>query len=280
MKKNVKILLSIMASLVIIILCTIAIANLKEGKKEKQDNEIQEERQISQKFTIVQISNLDKVYNIGRTIDDSLKKIYDETTIGNYYQLSEIHDSIAEKCNLYEAEKNFYIQKAYEVELSDYITVYFANGYVMYKDIKNAPEGDILKEEVNFTLIRDKENKNCVIELYGSNYNNVFKYNDDISKTSIWESAEDNIESLIILEKDISDETLDKEVLNIDLGYWYYEDYKNNKLFSDQNREEYINTKLRKCSINKEEGHVLIDSNNTEIHIKPGKYPMEYEVVK
>lgn len=236
-----------------------------------------EEEPVSKMYETEPIKDFKKAYNIDRFINNALEYIYDENFKSGFYEMSNSHYNISTKLQLNKYERKFYTKNAYELNLNENITAFFIQGYTIYRDIDSITE-DIKREDINFTIM--KVNNKCYIDLYGMNYTDVFKYNENISDTVVWESAENQIDKLIDDSSYalFSDEFLQEEILDADFAYWFYEDYKNNKLFSDQDKDYYKNTELKRYVGNYEEGFTLTDSQGSQIYIQPGNIPMEYEV--
>ena len=221
----------------------------------KNKNVTKQEEAISKNIEINQVEDEKLALNINKIINYSNQKVLD---------------------NIY-SEQEYYIQNAYKVDISENITVYFAQGYLMNIYDDQEP----IKNEKKFTIVTNNEYKVCNVEEYGYNYKEVFNYNENISSTTIQKSAEKDVEQYFIVRGiAVPTETLDEEVSDDDLALWYYEDYKNKKYFEDKNKEEYENEPTIEISGNLEDGFTYTDNENLNITIKPGNHPMEYEVTK
>lgn len=275
---NIKKVIGLVIICILIMSICLAIGiKLKNKSNINGDNAQSSEEPISKMYETKPIEDFKRVYNIDRFINNALEYIYEENFKSGFYEMSNNHYEISTRLHLNEYEKKFYTKNAYELNLNENITAFFVQGYTIYKDIDSITE-DIKREDINFTIMN--VNNKCYIDLYGMNYTDVFKYNENISDTAVWQSAEDIIDELIddSYYAIFSSEFLQEEILDVDLAYWYYEDYKNNKLFSDNDKEFYKNTELKRYVGNYDEGFTLTDSEGSQINIKPGNVPMEYEV--
>lgn len=273
--KKIAIIIAIIVIFVIICICSIILTNKTKNGKENIPSNYPSE--ISDSIKITKIEDLKLVFNINRSINKELRSIYNESQKGGFYEMSSTHYMISQELHLKEAEKVFYIKDAYQAVLNEDITVYFAEGYTIFEDIDEITDGEIEGQKVKFTILKYKPNNNCYLDLYGTEYKETFNYNENIAETEVLKSAEEQGEEILDRDQDFLSNDLEKEVSNNDLAYWYYEDYKNNKLFSNQNKEEY-NRKITKFTGNYNVGFTYTDNEGTNIFIKPVNIPMEYEV--
>ncbi len=285
MKKINKIL--VIAVIICIIIVAICAGLLIKQKNKESDINIQtgnnqKDTVYSDTFKVEQIKDINKVYNLQIIANDLIENVHDNKAYPENFPYKESHIESIKDLGVEENLKKFYVESAYGVDFSSAASFYFLKGYLIIDDIKNY-EGNIKKEEVKFTIqrINIEEADNYLIETYDTNsFNNIFEYDkDDFEKIKVLEIEDDSIEMYLISDSmKFKSINIDEEVPDVNLAYWYYEDYKNNKLFSDQNKEEYENTELIKYEGNTKEGFTLIDNNEKQIIIKPGIVPMEYEV--
>ena len=267
----------VVALMICILIITCVLLN-----QEKSNNtaDIKKDISINNNYKFDQVLETKKTYNIQRVIDNIIENVYDGVYPSSYP--IDINTNSIKSFDIEENLKNFYIEKAYEVTISETTEVYCVKGYLIIDGINNY-QGDIEKQEAQFILVRyinNNDKDRYVIGKYGSSFNNTFEYNDnDISKTRVVDLGDNEIELNLITDNMLFEGvSLDEDVPEVNLAYWYYDDYKNNKLFSDHNKEEYENTELFKYEGNMEKGFTLIDNNEKQIIIKPGSVPMEYEV--
>lgn len=285
--KNVNKLLIIagVICLIIIIICTmLLVKQKKQANVTNTPNSInQTETAYSDTFKVEPIKEINKVYNLERIVNDLIENVHANKSYPEDFPYKESHIESIVNLGIVENLKKFYIENAYGVDISSTSAFYFVKGYLIYDDINNYSEDDIKKEEVKFTIQRSNYSgtENYLIETYETySFKHLFEYDkDNISKTKVLTIDENNIDMYLrsdsIMYESIS---IDEEVPEVNLAYWYYDDYKNNKLFSDHNKKEYENTELFKYEGNMEKGFTLIDNNEKQIFIKPGSVPMEYEV--
>lgn len=282
MKKTEKLLMLIIAIVVGIAIVSLLI--LKGSKKEynninNQTNSRLEEKETSKTFKVNQISDAKILYNLQKVVNNELELIYEDNAYPENYPAKDIHLESLKSFDIENNLKRFYIESGYETNTRS-LSIFFVKGYLIYDDIEKSSEEKIEEQEAKLTIVRHNKDNKYLIEKYASNYEYTFKHNEnDISKTEVFDLTDDEIFMNLITDNLLIEYIdLDKEVLDVDYAYWYFEDYQNKKLFKDQNKEEYKNAKLQRYKGNINDGFILVDNNHKEIDIKPRQTPMNYEV--
>lgn len=309
MKKNLVISILIITLLILIIICILAIIYLQQNEDTKSidtENIITPEEETI--IEIIEIQDIKKILSI-----ENIIRVYFEDI---YIAESEIQDSpyaveggaypILRELGLENDDKIFYIKEAYILDLNRKNSVYFIKGNLINKNISIINKEDIIKEEVLLTLTLDKENNTFDISKYGNKYKDYITYKDNIIDNEL------KLEKLKELEEDITKEYLniyiEKEFTDEEVAYRYFEDYKINalyfqedayKMIDEQYKKERFSTfesykeylqkyrtfieesALSKYSIDNMEGNVdytLIDTYQNNYVIKTSLSPMNYTI--
>lgn len=275
MKRYSKLIVSIIiASILIVATCIIIIIN----KNEQKNNINEETAAIKEDIEVKKVENINITYNIEQTVNNIIEKLHDAVIDESDPEIKSLAKTMPELIT--NELKLFNIEKAYEANYND-LAVYFTEGYLMYNDITEAPEGDINKQTVKIILYRNKENNNYTIEQYGTQNNYLFKFDyDDIDKISIRKDILDN-ELFYLVEKIIFAEKyeLENKVDQAEIISWYYNDYRNKVLFKNQNREEYKNAGILKIEEKSDNEYTITINDERKVKIKPGNVGKEYSIL-
>lgn len=284
--KKLIILLSVVCLSVIIICSMLLIfsknnnkesANLKDIASNNGTTEIEDNVEYVQEVT-----NPKTTYNVGVCINNMIEDCY---YTGKYENTQALYlplpYELIQKLDYENGLKSYYIEKAYKADMKDDITLYFTKGYIV-----NEHAEQIQKEEILLTFINDTEYNTGIIQMYGKEYTDKIKYNDDISKTIILDTSgykikkaeskeKQSLEEVMIEEEIYQNRNLDGNIPERDLVYWYYKDYKINQ--ANNNRQK-LELQGFLYDGNFSDGYTIIEIDGTEYFIKPGNIPMEYEM--
>ena len=277
MKINKKILI-IIAIITSLIICISLLIALKT--KNKEDNTQNDNQVTNNTISVEPIDNTNIVYSIGENINNMIEDIYDM----NAYESDSpfLPQGLLNKLNLKEGLKKFYIKKAYQTNMEDDIVVYVTNGYIIDEHSKN-----MQKDDISLIVIRDKEYDVCRLYDYGESYKNEFIFDNDISKTKILETANfkinktdsqnKSVDEFIMEEKVFQNRTINEDISDNDLVYWYVSDYKIQKAIENKEKKEEISFSYEGDYQN---GYTITEKDGKKYYIKPGKVPMDYEITE
>ena len=277
-KLNRVIIVSIVICFLITLICLLLLKKNNKGENVKDlviDN--------SQYYKVEQVKNIQKTYNIEQIINDIIEEYNDFITYDGYSKLNYIMpEEYIQSMNDIGIDKNlkvFCIQDLYEADIENDTTVFFAEGYLMYEDINEIHDNTISKQDVKLTIYKSNSSNQYAIEPYGNNDLSYFDYNENIAETGIkYDTPSDLAEWLMDEIQFFKNDTLEKKVSESDIITWCYKDYKNKKLFEEQNKEEYEKTKIISFTGSKENGYNVKINNGTELIIKLGDKLMDYEI--
>ena len=248
--KNFNIKKIIIMAIIFIIIVTILIilALINQGNQGNKDTKRNEETDISE------IQDLKKVYGIQKVINNTFQMIYDvQAEIGGREALDilKTYENFLNKLDANNSGKTFYIKNAYSVEVNSKFTVYFAEGNLENNNISSQRDTNAEKNDVKFMLISDNSKKVCKVELYGENYKDIFKYNDNIMQTKIisrnikdFNEMEDILISNLPINSNISDRDIAKFLYDdIKLKMLYYPDEAYELLDENYKKDQFNNSK-------------------------------------
>ncbi|MBR3254869.1 MAG: hypothetical protein IKF97_01375 [Clostridia bacterium] len=277
MKISKKILI-IIAIIIILIICISLVILL--NTKNKEDNTQNENQVTKNTISVEPIDNVNIVYSIGENINNMIEDIYDM----NAYESDSpfLPQNLINKLNLKEGLKKFYIKKAYQTNMEDDIVVYVTDGYIVDEHSKN-----IQKDDISLIVIRDKEYDVCRLYDYGESYKDEIIFDNDISKTKILETANfkinktdsqnKSVDEFIMEEKVFQNRTINEDISENDLVYWYFSDYKIKKAIENKEKKDEISFSYEGDYQN---GYTVTDQNGKKYYIKPSKVPMDYEITE
>ncbi|MBR3254873.1 MAG: hypothetical protein IKF97_01395 [Clostridia bacterium] len=289
MKKNKKIIIILaIITLIILIICVALLLYRKNTNnlpfiesttQQTTTSSNNTDNASTKNNTVKRVTNIKKVYNIGKCIDDMIKDFY-EKGLYKYKDSLLLSHYLTEKLSLETGKKSFYINSAYEASLDKSIIIYLAKGYIV-----NESEDPINKEEISLMVINDTEYNTARIELYGTGYSNTFLYDEDIANTEIVNNNKLKIEKTDSDNKQLGEVLMEDEffqnryitedVSEKDLVYWFFKDYKINQ--ANSNKEKLQEDISFSYAGNYENGYTVIEKE-TKYQIKPGSNPMEYEI--
>ena len=312
-----KIITIVIICIIVIILAVIGILLIITNNKRNNKTDITETENfsISNDSTrqIIEVTDIKKVYSIEKLINNVLNTAYSvQKNQGEYTEeedgldIRKKYAELLNDLNINDIQRNFYITNVYKMEINENYSVYFAKGDLIYKEIYNQDE-NISKKTVAFSIIKNKEDENCQVEIYGKNYKNIFEYSSDIEKTTI---SKENAQSFrIVNEIEAYSEILDAEVSDEDIAFWYYNNYKINALYFSEdaynildeeyrkirfednidNYKEYLQknkniikeSALTQYAVTEMQGYILYtlaDTKNNTYFIKVTDSPMEYKI--
>lgn len=260
----------------ITIICSIFYIISKTGSTKEQQAK-------TLKINVDEVIDIKTTFNVGNCINSMIEDFYD---IGQYrnYDTQLLPYSLIKKLNLEEGLKSYFIEKAYSVKLDDDIIVYFTKGYIV-----NEFAEDIKKEDILLTFINDTEYNTGRLYLYGEGYTDIFKYQEDISKTEVMKTTglkirmndanQRQLDEIIMDNEFFKNRKIDNKIEEVDLVFWYLRDY---RIRQANGTEKNVENDLNFSSYtgNYDEGYNVIDnSTNREYFIKPGNIPMEYDII-
>ena len=267
--RNKKLILCACITIIIIICCIIIIT----PKKDNNTNTVTIQNSASNEITINQVKDINTIFNIRECINKTIEDIYYKAETTTYYQLCDTHFSIWNSMENYGKFDEFYINSLYKADLIDNISVYFAKGYIT---IKNKTNINIEKHDMSITVVCDKNNNKCGIELYGTTYKEYFNYNDDITKTTVSNYAESKGIDVQNLPKDFSYSDLTNDISDEDLIIYYYKDYIINN--DNNNKDTLKSISIYDYSGSIKEGFTFEDANENKYFLKLLDNPIEYEM--
>lgn len=276
MKKYKKIIIVILMVVLIITACVLYITKSKNNKS--INSTINQKIEVRDDIDVEKINDVKKLYNLEDVINSIIEKSHDTL-------LDKEDDAImmnfANSMQEFSSEelKVFNIEKAYEVDYGNDLVFYFTEGYVMYDDIKEAPEGNINKHSVKLVLYRNKQNDHYTLEKYGNENQLFFVFNEDIAKTAIKRDISTDIIVCLKEEMIYSEDSIEKEVKESNIIIWYYNDYKNKKLFETQNREDYEKGEVHSIKKNNNNEYLITTDDGKEVTLKPGNDGREYSIL-
>ena len=260
MKKKIKIIIAIIICLIIICTCAFIITRINKSEGVQK-------RIIDESIKVQQIDDVKKVYNIGKYINEVIDIVYEEEQTGIPFlidvTISDNHIELLEELGLKDTIKKFYIKQAYEVDLTEEINVFFVTGYL------KSDNG--IEQNIKLSVIKHNSYNVSKLDIYGRYYTDLFNYSENIDDTTVYQFDENTVSEYFVKDLDHPITTFDEEVKDIDLVYYYYEDYKN----TGENIKE--DTYLTRFKGGYEEGYTLVDNEGTQIFIKPGNTPMDYD---
>ncbi|MBR3163159.1 MAG: hypothetical protein IKF17_03560 [Clostridia bacterium] len=273
--KNILIVAIIIAVILIATICIIIFSN-----NNKPNNNANEEKiAVREDIEVKKVEDINVTYNIEQTINNIIERLQGTVTNEGDPVIESLAQTMPELIT--KELRLFNVEEVYEADYNDELTFYFTEGYLMYDDINDAPEGNISKQTVKIILYRNKKNNNYTIEQYGTKKHDLFKFDDnDISKTAI--KAEIYNDELHFLEEKMifsKKYNIEEKVTQAKIIEWYYNDYRNKLLFENQNREEYKNGKILKIEGKSDQEYVVTLNDEREVRIKPGNAGKEYSVL-
>ena len=273
--KNILIVAIIIVAILIATICIIIFSN-----NNKPNNSANEEKiAVREDIEVKKVEDINVTYNIEQTINNIIERLQGTVTNEGDPVIESLAQTMPELIT--KELRLFNVEEVYEADYNDELTFYFTEGYLMYDDINDAPEGNISKQTVKIILYRNKKNNNYTIEQYGTKKHDLFKFDDnDISKTAI--KAEIYNDELHFLEEKMifsKKYNLEEKVTQAKIIEWYYNDYRNKLLFENQNREEYKNGKIIKIEGKSDQEYVVTLNDEREVRIKPGNAGKEYSVL-
>lgn len=224
MEKTKKIIISISVLIAIFIIILLTILTILKSNNETQDNITDVSNADGEQQQIQEVKDINKLYNAEEIINNLLNSAYyskyeneEESGMGSEYRDS----TMIEKYNKFLSDLNidkgeFYIREMYTINPNSRYRVCFACGDIIYNE-------NTAKQTAMFTIVENIETKEYVVEIYGTNYKNIFNYTENLADITFKEENLQNFEvvselgSYVYEEKELSDE---------DIAYWFYECYK------------------------------------------------------
>ncbi len=220
-RKYKTILIALIITIVIITcLCVVLILIKDKGKEQNDISNISNKENII--IELQQVEDLNTMYNIEEDINNAL----DENS-GLSFEEDDDYDEENDSYNIEPTQNTtnkflkeldipygiFYINDLYKIEPNDKYAIYFVSGDIRYI---NSEDEDEEKNNVIFTLTKDKETNYYGIEFYKTNYENIFNYTDNIADITFEQSKLKNFKPAYELELYANDEYLSDD----ELGEW------------------------------------------------------------
>lgn len=213
--------------IILIIIITSLILSLTINKRNIEEQKI--EQIVSNEESnndLIKNNDIKKNYNAENMINNILIGAYNlQRTMGNElpdieYEDSEIHKEYIKLLNALEIndkESTFYINSLYKIEINDLYNIYFAVGQLNSSNYESS-------NNTIFTLVENKETNICTVEIYGENYNDIFKYSDNIEELSF---SKEKMKSFTInSETNLYGGIIEDKTSDEDISKWLYNRYK------------------------------------------------------
>lgn len=265
----------------------------------------------SNSASVDKIDDKKETFTIERIINSAISSTYDihlnrlgldDTSIKDKYE------KFFKELDTDDIVKEFHIKDVYSTKLNETYNIYFADGYLINKDLSEISNNNIEKKNIKFTVVKNKETNTCGIELYGQNYEDIFNYEDEINNTTMAKRdvTQFDMKSQIDTYSQIIEESFSDE----DISQWYYKDYTLKALyFSEEayeqideeykekrfenkieNYREYLaenesrikSGELVKYSVNdydKSTVYTLVDSRNNSYFVEVSDNPTQYTII-
>lgn len=311
--KKIKIvIISIVIVIIMIIigLSTLIISMNNQSTSSNNENIINEQVPSSNKGSKVKIQDEKELYIIEKIINSGITSSFEisHDQLGLDIEVDkEIYDNFLKNLNISNEEKSFHINEAYSIEISEKYNIYFAQGYLMSKNVFENTENLPQRVPMQFTVVKDKDTGTCWIEKYGDNYKKIFDYSENI------EDIEINTDRLSEFEVESQIETYSKNIEETtseeDIAKWFYEDYRikaiyfpaeayefleedykkerfennfdNFQEYISETREALIEAKLKQYSSNEKNGdtlYTLVDSKQNSYFVSVSEGLQNYKI--
>lgn len=317
-KKIKNIIIPIIIFIVVIIICLMVI--LFDNKKLSSDtntnfnntNSISNNNEItsSNSVSVDKTEDIKETFTIERIINSALTSTYDIhlNRLGlDDTSIIEKYEEFFKELDTDDVVKEFHIKDAYNTKINETYSIYFAEGYLINKDLSEISNNNIEKKNIKFTVVKNKETNTCGIELYGQNYQDIFNYEDEIKNTTMVKRnvTQFDMKSQIDTYSQIIEESFSDE----DISQWYYKDYTLKALYFSEEAYEQIDEEYKekrfenkienyreylaenesriksgnlvKYSVNnydKSTVYTLVDSKNNSYFIEVSSNPTEYKI--